>query len=352
MAMRAMQELMSARPSAAERLTPPQLGDAATTQAEIQSLSRLLDWIIDEQPDQRQALLARVGHALSQLRPEDASADLKRLRDLAIQPEDKQSMVSELMNRVRPPRQLGARRDSDVRFESIAPAWEHLLEFFPENLQLLVRAAETRARMADWDAASVWLRKASQIARDDHWHAYRLAPLVLHQGQIEEYQSICRAMFQRFDDSASPLEQSRAVEACLWRPDTVDDPQELVARMQSVFDTIPTAEHYKQTAIGIAHLRAGAPGDAIHWLEEALANQAIDPRCEVRALSALAIAHQENGDPSAAKETLERAIERNEAEAPKAGTDDMTTAWHDWLICEVLLKEANQRAGVDEKRRE
>ena len=38
----------------------------------------------------------RAGHALSQQRLEDASADLKRLLDLAIRPEDKQSMGSKL----------------------------------------------------------------------------------------------------------------------------------------------------------------------------------------------------------------------------------------------------------------
>ncbi len=204
--------------------------------------------------------------------------------------------------------------------------------------------------MADWEQAAAWLGRLAQTTPEEHYPQYQLAPVLLKLGRVDEYQELCRGMLEQFDESSKPLYEGRAIQACLWHADAIDDPQRLVARMQAIFDHDPSQLFYRQTALGIAHLRSGSIEDAIEWLEKAIApDSSTIPTCEVRALAALAIAYHKSGEEAKAKEVYELATERFAEEAPEAGVEDLGSAWPDWLICDLLLEEAKLQLDRSER---
>ena len=292
----------------------PDEADGIATQ--LNNLRQLLDWIIAEQPDQWQPLLVRVKQSLAVDKFDDARDDLNRLRSF----ESSQQFRSELLSAAGTSLPLSAfpRPSGADRMTHSANVWEIFADVFPEDTTIVYNAAVRRAQAADWEPAAKWLRRVADADPEQHLPQYRLAPLLLKLDRLDEYQELCQGMLGRFDESAEPLQQSRAVQACLWHPSAVENPQRLVDQMQAVFDSAPSSLYYRQTALGLAHLRNGSATDAINWLEQALdPDSGIVPTCEVRALAALAMAHQQSGDQSKAEETIQRALERYDAEAPR-----------------------------------
>jgi tetratricopeptide (TPR) repeat protein len=167
--------------------------------------------------------------------------------------------------------------------------------------------------------------------------------VLLKLGRVDKYRELCQAMLDQFDESSGRTIEGHAIQACLWHPDAVDDPQRLVARMQVILDGDSTYVDSHQTAMGIAQLRCGSPSDAIEWLEKPLgSDSSITPRTEIRILAPLAIAYHQTGKAAKAKEIYEQAMELYSEEAPESGMEDLGRSWHDWLICDLLLEEARK----------
>jgi tetratricopeptide (TPR) repeat protein len=328
---------------------------AAAIAKTAKGYGKLLDWIIAEQPQAWEPLMIRAERSLAESRFDDAADDLTQLAAMATPQQYEQSLLSmagRSASRLSQPLRASSRSSSGApyTYEQLAcrlPVWETVLEVFPDNVDALQQLKYTHGRLAHWEQAAHCLERLTELTPEDSWPRYQLAPVLLKLGRVEEYRKLCQGMLDQFDQSSQPRDEGHAIRVCLWHGGAVDNPQQLVERMEAIFDKERSKLFYRQTVLGIAHLRSGSPDDAVVWLEKPLKlDSSVAPSGEIRSLAALAIAYHQSGDQTKAKQVYQQATERYAAEAPQAGSDDLGASWTDWLICDLLLDEAKTRLNV------
>ncbi len=226
--------------------------------------------------------------------------------------------------------------------------WEKVAEIDPQNVGRLRGLAEWHARLAHWERAAEFMQRSAAARPDEVAPRYYLATLLRRLKRDKEYRKLCQELRTEFDESADPAAQRRAIQACMWQNSGVQDYGALAARLKKVVDRVTISLHWRQTGLGIAYLRSGNTSDAKVLLEKVIESNTVPARGKVRALAALSLAYLADKDEALAHETLKRATELYAAAAPKAGSEDLGTNWHAWLICDVLLTEARTRLKVPE----
>ena len=222
-----------------------------------------------------------------------------------------------------------------------------MLQVDPNHTPTLRRLANYHARLADWERTAELHKRLVVATPDDLGRRYYLATLLVKLDRIEEYREHCRQLLADFGESTDLLFQRRAIQACLWHESGSQNHDQLVARIQAIFENAPIALHWRQTTLGLAHVRAGNPNEAKECLEQVLQSESAPPSGKVRAMATLALAYLADQDEPKASEILQQATQLYAEEAPEAGRQDLgMTAWHGWLICDVLLAEAKKRLRV------
>jgi tetratricopeptide (TPR) repeat protein len=108
--------------------------------------------------------------------------------------------------------------------------------------------------------------------------------------------------------------------------------------------------------LGAVHYRAGRHADAINLLREAIgaardnSNRYKFPSILSRLF--LAMAYHAAGQADGAREWLDQAVQAIELDLPRAPRGPLVGNWHDWIMCQVVRREAEGVIGGQPKKPE
>ena len=198
-----------------------------------------------------------------------------------------------------------------------------------------------------WDKAAADFMRAVAQQPEDHWGWVRAAPLLLQANNVKDYQTLRRDMLKRFGSTQDPMIAERVAKACLLLPGTAeeqDQASQLAARAVREGTKHPSRPYF-EFAKGLADYRQGQFASSEKRLRSLVA--VVNPKAwnlTVPSLLVLAMAQQRQDQSEEAHASLKQAVQL---------MDHLTNAmdlgnWHDWLICQVLRREAEEL--LNEKR--
>jgi tetratricopeptide (TPR) repeat protein len=257
--------------------------------------------------------------------------------------------------------------DALRQFEGLDRHEAHnVLAGFDDSRQLAQLAAAIEAAPEDasvWRARGQWYAcrgmwsKAAddQIAAIDlnpeNWE-YWMAPaaMLVLAGEHDEYRGLCRRMAGQFENTSNPMTADVVCKTHLLLPDESDLPSLPVGVLIDALDRDAFPRGMASWGIAcraLAEYRAGRVGDAVRFVHEARKRPRYTP-CEALSLLILCMAKHRLDDRESARLLLNQAqllipaklarlkMSPGEGRLPVIATD----VHHDWLIAEVLRREA------------
>jgi hypothetical protein len=223
--------------------------------------------------------------------------------------------------------------------------WEQADERQRDDSQLLWLAGNAFARRSRWnDAAAVFQRLCErQPARNRNWVV--LAPLLAAAGDRNAYDQLSGELLSRFGHTEDPVIAERTAKACLLLPRSVasDDPAVRLAEHAVAVGGEHRFFKYFQLAAGMAQLRRGDfQGAAQTTAASRQLNAGADPYLEAADCLVQAMAHRRLAPSQEAEALLQQARQMIEKHLPPQDGPELGPAWPDWLICQIILREADE----------
>jgi serine/threonine protein kinase/tetratricopeptide (TPR) repeat protein len=207
---------------------------------------------------------------------------------------------------------------------------------------LLRSRGNVRARTARWKEAAADLSKVVQLNPNNSSSWFQLAPLLIESGDLAGYRENCHAMLALFGTTTDPRVAEQTAKACLLVPITEED----LASASRMADIAVTADKdrgwlaYYEFAKGLAEYRQGRFALASEWAKKALAKAREDNHLAAQSYIVMAIAHHQLSHTNDARIALDKAVEIVKTKLPKIESGPLTDNWQDWLISQILLREA------------
>jgi len=231
----------------------------------------------------------------------------------------------------------------------------------PKDATLVDRLAAAHAQLYEpyirehlWEEAAEHLGQSVELNKENHWKAYRLAPLLLRAGDREGYERHRRAMLERFLTSDLPEMAQRTSQACLLAPATgtaLDQASRLAEK--AIADKQHWVLPWGMLAKSLADYRNERFASAMECASTALSKNE-NYNVQIPARYVLAMAQQGAGKTEEARKTLAVADGRFDDMASQEA-DLPADFMHDWFICVLLRREAHERipgAALPEDRSE
>jgi hypothetical protein len=223
-------------------------------------------------------------------------------------------------------------------------ALDQAIALRPADPALRFERGDLLARHGDWKAALADFRTG--LARDptDTISWMRAATLYLQLGDVEGYRRHARAMLDSFGDTADPVTAERTAKVGLLTAPSSRDGARLTALAELAVANgagTPLLPWY-QFPRGMAAYRDGQfalAADFLRAADESITNNQIKPAAKL--FRAMAEARLGRGD--SARTLLDGARVALEQISPPAA--DPGAGWHDWLICQIVLREAEAVLG-------
>jgi tetratricopeptide (TPR) repeat protein len=212
-----------------------------------------------------------------------------------------------------------------------------------EPTELFLHADEL-ARRSQWPEAAAEFTRALEIYPDNHWHWYRSGCLQVQIGDRAGYRQQCDRMLELFGDTDNPYVAERTAKVCLLWPDSAsEDP-----RLSSLADRAVTKEPDNVWFVlvkGISEYRAGRFESASEWLNKAAHSPQNSHYSRSLAQLFQAMAQHELGQSAGARESLGAAAEVLDQLQQQIDKTALEAGWHDWLMCQMVRREAEQLLG-------
>jgi len=239
--------------------------------------------------------------------------------------------------------------DASLGRNRLIEEFSTLIDKEPKRAELYAGRANVRARLGQWSEAAGDLKHAVALSPEtlDDW--YRLAPLLVKAGDYAQHRRDALAKLAHPD---SPTKAAQVAELSLL---TMADGPEQESAMK-LADFAASAEYadywlaWRQLAKGLAEYRQGRFTSAIEWMDKAQTSVARQDRPGwtherernriAAALLVEAMAHHRLNQPDAAREALAKATEIIQTQMPSAGSGDVGRDWPDWLVVQILQREA------------
>jgi serine/threonine protein kinase/WD40 repeat protein len=217
----------------------------------------------------------------------------------------------------------------------------------PEE-QGLRNSADAAAHRGDWSRVAADYAELLKLQPNDHWLWYRAAVVQAHLGNQEEYRRLCREMLERFGDTEDPTIADCTGRTCVLLAGPRVDRNKLARLFDLTVAKQPDhpARPWFLLARGLAEYRAARWTAAAGWLEKSLARPSGCPPpvyVQASARFVLAMTQQRQGQGEAVQATLARAREITQGQVPTL--EKSGGAWHDWLINDLLRREAETLLG-------
>jgi tetratricopeptide (TPR) repeat protein len=227
----------------------------------------------------------------------------------------------------------------------------------PDDADLWLARARCFAARSKWDNARADYARAIPSLQpepnDASWLEY--AALLLLMEDAAGYDRLCAAAVARADKEPGLYSRHVLARLCSLGRQTAAEPAQLV-RWADPAAKIQTPPPWYLHGLGASYLRAGQPEEAIRWLE---ASRKKEPDWPGQAMNGifLALAHQRLGHAAEARHWLEqtdtwlegarRRLEGGRRD-PGASSAPFPEGLYpaDWLIVQVLYREAEKQASV------
>ncbi len=333
------------------------LGDLKTDKSSAERNIAQIDWRLEVAQDDWRTLLDRAIYLTYLDRWDDARRDVRKaiesgagqnvaakLKELAVRSVAVQGASERASDADRRSRELPNPETVLLLARQALWALDFVVEITPDDLPAVYARAQVHGRLRHWREAANDLTRYIKRDSEQQFAWYQLGPLLLEIGETQRYQQHCQAMLERYGQTTGPVLHGRACQTFLWCKDAPHDWQQLAAYFEDQARTgnlDSVTLRWRECAAGLACYRSGQLDAAIKWLKQSLAN---DPLvyCEVRARSALAMAHWARGDHDQARETLEQARAMFSERIPPLDKGPIDEAWVNWLIAKILYREAEE----------
>ncbi|HQU46107.1 MAG TPA: hypothetical protein PK867_25055, partial [Pirellulales bacterium] len=209
------------------------------------------------------------------------------------------------------------------------------------------------AAAGQWQAGAEAQRSAITLRPDDTFAWLRAAPYLVLSGDEAAYREFCRDMLRQFRGNDTAVVADRVCKACLLRPGMVDPAELPIERLRGVAADSPPGGNgsFFRACCALVSYRAGNFQQAITWAEQVDEQNA---QARVLALVVRSMAQQQLGQAEQARQTLAQASALIPTELATLGSDAhrgplpvaVETISHDWLIPEILRREANVLIGT------
>jgi len=215
--------------------------------------------------------------------------------------------------------------------------------------QRLVEQQQRKVKQGRWkEAAAVCERliDASSSDADAAVEGIRAAALFVHAGELEEYHRVCSKLVERFRATTIPEVAERVAKACLIAPPheaTLKAANQLVnLSMQDPNYWNGDLTPWSQSTKALAEYRGGSEQSAIEWGETCLDASADVPSRKALCLGILAMVQAQLGNRDVARESETELTDILREHSPFHMAAELDGNWHDWLTCEIFLREFRQ----------
>ncbi len=218
------------------------------------------------------------------------------------------------------------------------------IQLDPDDFLLVAERGVLYARQRRWSDAAADHARAAKRTRDTRiW--LQAAALFVLAGNERDYAQHCQEMLKHFEahDQFGKAEQTS--KACLLLADAVDLRKLPLETVHRGLDDDSAPNWILGWGFGTRALAAYRAGDAVktvHWAHKSQETPAYASKLQLQALvlSVLAVAQHQLEQPEDAQKALTQASELIDVHLPKLATGELGGTWHDWLIAEILRREA------------
>ncbi len=212
----------------------------------------------------------------------------------------------------------------------------------PTSALLYSQRGQNFARLGRFREASADLAKSIQLDPADHWIHLSQAALLAYLDQPEAYQLHCQATLHRFANDKDLTIGERAAKCCLILPSGISADSKLIGELVDRSLKTGPAQYllpWFQATKGIYEYRAGRFQQAAGWFAIARSKLTDDNAAPLAEIF-LAMTEHQLGNTSRARAILAETITRMDKDQPRPEIDDLGYYYHDWLICQIALREA------------
>jgi tetratricopeptide (TPR) repeat protein len=249
--------------------------------------------------------------------------------------------------------------DPSLGRKELVREFDSMIQQDPANAAVYAGRANAEARLGWWQKAAADLAKAIELKPGVERYWSQLGPLYLQMGDLPGYEFHRERALAKFGDPDGPTVGEPVAKLCLLLPANGPGLQPAMKLAESASGpgyALSTLAR-RQWTEGLAEFRQGRFASAIEWMRKA---QATCVRPELPAWDherernlntggylVEALAYQELNQTVEAQVALAKGAELFHTQLPQTDSGDIGREWPDWLIVQILLREA--QSGVKEK---
>jgi WD40 repeat protein/tetratricopeptide (TPR) repeat protein len=213
--------------------------------------------------------------------------------------------------------------------------------------ELLVEQGRRQVENEQWKEAAAAFGKAVELNPTDALNSMQAAILYAYNEDFDRFHQLSIDSLEQFGETKVPDVAEKVAKACL-----VAAPQEanLLATSKLADKALTLDPDYRngefipwaQLTKGLAEYRAGNGQAANEWVEKCVANSANMPVRKALALGVRSLAWAQLGDGNASREAMVELTGLLQEHSPFHTGAKLSDNWHDWLACELLLREIRQ----------
>jgi len=224
----------------------------------------------------------------------------------------------------------------------------------PSDYRPLKTRSDIYARTRRWDKALTSIERALALdPGDDHASWYSAAVLAAFLGEGNRYDQICRRMEARFASSNDLIRVGATLRTCLLRPETSALGDAMRQRLAAASERESSPSSFPGsgwTSLALADYRAAAPDRAL--VRIALARKSAgygsDGSLQALTLAVEAASLNSLGRSKDARAALGRAgLILEPVFSVSASATTLGSNWFDWLIAEVIYREAQAALAAE-----
>jgi eukaryotic-like serine/threonine-protein kinase len=216
------------------------------------------------------------------------------------------------------------------------------------RLVTLRALVELSGGQGQWQDAAAILREFLELNPSDPYAHLELAAVQAQTGDFEGYRAHCREMLNRFGRVDNTNTLAMASKACLLVPGACPDLERACEMAQRALEMGMRSNwrSYYQMANGLAQYRQGDYVRAVESMRAVIGLQMsvgspLQPYVrDVAAGAVLAMAQCRLGQGEQARAALASATLLAQTKLPQLGSRNLGGTWRDWLVAQVLLREA------------
>jgi Flp pilus assembly protein TadD len=214
----------------------------------------------------------------------------------------------------------------------------------PNESELLLGRGRLYIRLGRWKQAAADYSRLVELEPSDELTWLHAAPLLVLADDLKSYREHCEKMLARFGQSNEAHVAEKTSKACMLLPRTITTCGPPLRTLQNALEngSAPKwlAKHGYATLALAAH-RAGNADETTRHIRKAQQSHEYARTSTVKAivLCLLAMSQQRLAEPEKASQTLARPSAMIDQRLQKLADGDLGM-WHDWLIAEILRREA------------